>query len=109
MSDASYERQHLALHAAGYINGAGTTQVTFGCQMTRMNTGHYALLLDASSGVVSDQSFVMVTPKGANLDSTAVVNDVSNTQKDIYTFGLLGASQDQDVEIALYRSVSPGR
>ena len=51
MSDASYERQHLATHAAGFINAAGTTAINFGCQMTRIAEGHYGLMLDADNAV----------------------------------------------------------
>ena len=105
MAEASYERQLLALQAAGYINGAGTTQVTFGCQMTRMATGHYALLLDDNNGVVSDESYVFVTPKGTAAASVTV-NEVSNTRKDIYAWNMTGGALDTDIEVTMFKSVT---
>lgn len=105
MADASYERQHMALHAAGYINGAGTTIVSIGAQLTRIGAGHYALLLDANSGVTDDESFTLVQPKGT-VAASAVVQDLSNTEKRVRVFSAAGAATDTDVEIALYKSVT---
>lgn len=107
MAEASYERQHLALQAAGYINGAGTTAVTFGCQLTRIATGHYGLVLDANNGIVNDESYTFVQPKGTN-PRNAVVNDDSNILKSIrvYTTGSPTVLSDTDIEIQLYKTVT---
>lgn len=104
MSEASYERQHLATHAAGYINGAGTTVIAFGCRMTRLDTGHYGLILDANSGVVNDETFTQVQVKGTTL-LVHSVEDVSNLVKAIRVSD--GASlTDSDIEVILYKSVT---
>lgn len=105
MADASYDRQHMALHAAGYINGAGTTVLTLGCQMTRIAEGHYGLLLDASEGVVNDESFTMVQCKGTSI-AAPVVQDLSNTEKRIRVFDSGESIVDNDIEVALYKSVT---
>lgn len=106
MAEASYERQHLALHAAGAINAAGTSQVNFGCQLTRTGTGAYALLLGENDGLVNDESFTFVTIKSAaNVTSSATVDDESNRVKRIYVWNA-GVSTDEAIEVALYRSVT---
>ncbi len=105
MAEASYEREHIALHAAGYINGAGTTIVSIGAQLTRISAGHYAMLLDASQGVVDDETFTMVQAK-ATAARGPVVQDLSNTEKRIRVFDAGGAIQDTDIEIELYKSVT---
>lgn len=105
MSDAAYERQHLATQAAGFINAAGTTAISFGCQMTRFAAGHYGLLLDASSGVINDETFSQVQTKGTALRSITV-QDVSNVQKSIRTFDAAAVAADTDIEIILLKSVT---
>lgn len=105
MTVKSYDRQHLALFAAGYINAAGTTAVTFGCQMTRIATGHYGLILDADNGLVDDESFSFATVKNTDPRS-AVVEDVSNGVKAIRVFTLVPSAIDSDIEVALYRPVN---
>lgn len=105
MADASYERQHIALHAAGYINGAGTTVLSIGALLTRIGTGHYAMLLDASQGLVDDETFMMVQCKGTTA-AAPVVQDLSNTEKRVRTFDTGGAVANTDIEIELYRSVT---
>lgn len=105
MAEANYERQHLAIHAAGFINAAGTTRVTFGCQMTRIAAGQYGLTLDASSGVIDDETFTMVVAKGA-VARAPVVEDTSNFLKTIRTFDTAGALQDTDIEVSLFKSVT---
>ncbi len=111
MAEASYNRQHLATHAAGFINGAGTTQITFGCQMTRLSQGHYALLLGADVGLVDDDSFTQVTVKGDgtgdSIGANATVNDVSNVQKDIFVRSLSSLA-DLDIEVIVWKSVTQG-
>lgn len=105
MAEASYERQHLALHAAGYINADGTTAVAFGCQLTRIDTGHYGLLLDASDGVVDDESYTFVQCKGTT-HFNAVVNDDSNVLKSIRVHNAGASPADAEIEIALYKTVT---
>lgn len=107
MAEASYERQHLALHAAGSISGgSGSSQVTFGCEMTRISGGHYALLLDANSGLINDESFTFVTVKSPS-PRFAVVEDLSNTEKRIRVFDDTGSSATPDaIEVALFKSVT---
>ena len=105
MADNAYERQHLALQAAGYINALGTTQTTFGCTMTRTATGVYAMVLGSDDGVVNDESFTDVTIKGTN-PRTAVVDDTSNTLKTIRVFNPSFAAQDNEIEVILRKSVT---
>ncbi len=107
MSNASYERQHLATHAAGSINAAGTTAISFGCQMTRIAEGHYGLILDADNGVIDDETFTQVQIKGV-LASVASVVDTSNRVKTIRTFDAGGSVTGPDIgiEVILYKSVT---
>jgi hypothetical protein len=107
MADASYEKQHLALHAAGFINGAGTTQTTFGCQMTRLGLGSYAMLLDDSAGLVNDESFTFATVKGPIANpKNVVVQDTSNQVKTITVFDNAPSNVNGDIEVALFKSVT---
>lgn len=112
MSEASYERQHLAVHAAGYINGAGTTSVAFGCGMTRLSQGHFAVILDADSGLVDDDSFTQVTVKGDgtgdSISANATVNDVSNLRKDVYVRSVASLAVDLDIEVIVWKGVPQG-
>jgi len=105
MAEASYERQHLAMQAAGAINGAGTTITTFGCQLTRIGLGHYALILDGSNGVVANESFMKVQVKGT-VAAGAVVEHASSTIKNIRVFSSSTTSTDASLEIALWKSVT---
>lgn len=105
MAEASYERQHLAVHAAGFINAAGTTQITFGCLMTKLNTGHYGLLLDVNSGLIDDESFTFPQTKGAAV-LLPVVEDVSNRDKRIRVFDQAGSFVDSDIEVKVFKSVT---
>jgi hypothetical protein len=105
MSLASYERQHLAMHAAGYISANGASAAGFGCQLTRLAVGHYGLLLDASDGLVADESFCKVQVKGTSA-AGAIVEDFSNTEKRIRVHGANGSLSDKDIEIALWKSVT---
>lgn len=108
MADASYERQHLALQAAGAINAAGTSQVTFGCQMTKFaGTGHFGMVLDANSGVINDESFTFVTMKSSTA-AFATVEDISNTDKRIHVFDDAGGSVEpsEGIEVILFKSVT---
>lgn len=106
MADASYDRQHLAVHAAGFINGAGTTQVVFGCSLTRISAGHFGLLLSSVAGVVDDESYTLVQTKGAE-SALPAVDDVSSTEKRIRIFdGITGGMVDADFEIKLFKSVA---
>lgn len=105
MADNSYERQHIALQAAGYINGAGTTQLTFGCTMTRVSVGVYAMVLDASAGIVDNESFGTVTVKGTS-PLSAVLQDTSNVVKTARVFNGSDVATDNDIEIILRKSVT---
>lgn len=105
MADASYNRQHLATHAAGFINAAGSTYFGFGCQMTQLATGSYAMILDPSAGVVDDDSFLQVQVKGTAARAFAV-DDISDVVKNILTFDAAGAAANTDVEVALFKSVT---
>lgn len=105
MTLASYERQHLAMQAAGFISADGSNAVGFGCQMTRLSVGHYGLLLDASEGVVADESFSKVQVKGATA-AGAIVQDLSNTEKRIRVYNAAQSLSDKDIEIALWKSVT---
>lgn len=107
MADASYERQHIATHAAGYINAAGSTALAFGCLLTRIGTGHYGLLLDVSAGLVNDEGFTLVQPKESATDlRSALVQDLSDVEKRVRVFNDLGATVDTDIEVILYKTVT---
>jgi hypothetical protein len=106
MSYASYERQMLATYAAGYINGAGTTIVTYGCSLKRTATGVVEVTFGASDGLVNDESWTSVQVKGAsNAAAYAIVEDTSNVKKTVFVFR--GTEPvDADLEIELRRSVT---
>lgn len=115
MTYASYERQHLALYAAGFINAAGTTRIGFGCELTRVMTGVYAAVFGADSGLVNDESFSNVQIKsaiGASGSPIAVtsVEDTSNLVKTIFVTERLNATvfqaAERDLEVQIYRSVT---
>ena len=106
MADASYQRQHLVLHAAGFIAGDGATQTTFGCQMTRIGTGDYALLLDPSSGLIENEAFMLVTPKTALTSSARLRTNNTNFVKGFITQQPGGAAIDCSVEVAVFKSVT---
>jgi hypothetical protein len=106
MAEASYDKQFLAVQAAGFISADGATQFGFGCNMTRVGTGDYALVLDASAGVVDDDSFLQIQVKGGNLPRVATANDISNTVKQILTFNDADIATDTEIEVALFKSVS---
>lgn len=113
MAYASYERQILATYAAGYISGDGNTRIAFGCEMTRVGTGVYALVLGSDAGLVNDETFTFVTTKQAlgssGLPSCAVtVEDTSNLVKTIYVTSV-GSSPtviNRDIEVEIRRSVT---
>lgn len=108
MTVKSYDRQHLALWASGYMNGAGTTSVVFGCSLTRIGTGHYGLILDSDNELVDDQTFVHVTPKNTSMRRTATVNDNSDSVKRINIWSATPTAVDNAFEVALYRPVNSG-
>lgn len=101
----SYERQHLAVFAAGYINAAGTTRINFGCQMTHVTTGHYALILDDSDNLIDDESFTLVTVKNT-LPRFATVLDATPGIKRIFVRDEAATLTDSDIEVGLFRSVT---
>ena len=120
MTYASYERQHLAMYAAGFINGAGTTIQAFGCGLTRVATGVYAATFTADNGLVNDESYTFVTaktplPSGAP-KALITVEDTSNLVKTIFvesftritesTFLSRPANNEFDLEVAIYRTVT---
>lgn len=104
MSEASYDRQHLAVHAAGFISANGATATTFGCTMTRLAEGQYAMVLDSNSGVVNDESFTEAIVKGVDAAAT-VVEDTSDTVKTINVFSG-GSNADGAVEVILFKTVT---
>lgn len=109
MAEASYERQHIALHAAGFISGDGATTTTFGCTMTRVGTGTYAMVLDISNGVVSDETFLQVMPKinpAIEEPRNAVGVDTSNLVKTVVLRNRLNSLADAAIEVALFKSVT---
>lgn len=133
MGYASYERQQLALYAAGHIFGDGSSPAAFGCGLTRIGVGIYAVVLGNDDGLVDGESYVFVTAKfaagqtgllpGISPPDTRqpifppTVEDTSNTIKTIFTYGLtlsvagvtFGAADlpaGGGLEIALYRSVT---
>jgi len=108
MATSSYNRQHLAVFAAGHISGDGNTSQAFGCSLTRIDTGHYGLILGADVGLVNDESFTRVQVKGTSNNVAAVV-DTSNTLKTIHVIDDGGATPaDADIEVAVFRSIVMG-
>jgi hypothetical protein len=121
MAYASYERQLLSLFAAGFISGDGTTNAAFGCGLTRLATGVYAVVFGADAGLVAAESYVDVAVKsngpgvGATGSPFALVSveDTSNTVKTIFAQGVsFGAGAvtiapaNVSLEVAVYRSVT---
>jgi hypothetical protein len=108
MADASYDVQHLALHAAGWINATGASTTIFGCQMTRSSTGTYVMILDADNGVVDNESFIAVTPKNPSPGAarTVVATDTSNVLKTITVFDNNGSVADAGIEVILWKTVT---
>lgn len=105
MTVRSYQRQHLSLFAAGFINASGSTVVTFGCQLTWLATGQYGLILDANSGLVNNETFTFVTPKASEA-RYPVVDDTSNTLKTIRVFSSVPSQIDTGIEVELYRTTN---
>jgi hypothetical protein len=118
MAYASYERQLLSLFAAGFISGDGLTNAAFGCGLTRVATGVYAVVFGADSGLVAAESYVDVATKGVVGSSGApfalvTSEDTSNTVKTIFVNGISFAAAgvtivpaNVSLEIAVYRSVT---
>lgn len=108
MTFASYERQHLSVYAAGFISASGSVKQGFGCQMTRIGTGVYGVVFGADDGLVNNQSFTFVTPKGSSssVATSAIVQDTSNTVKTIFLFGGTTVLVDADIEVAVFRTVT---
>jgi hypothetical protein len=119
MSYASYERQHLALYAAGFLRGEdGGTRVSFGCELTRIATGIYGIIFGNDAGLIEEESYTQVTVKsrvGASGAPKVIlsVEDTSNTVKTIFASGITVASAaltmlpvNTDLEIAVYRTVT---
>lgn len=105
MTIANYNRQHLAVVAAGHINADGSTVQSFGCSLTRLDAGHYGLLLNDDSGIVDDETFLRVSVKGSAARTYSVI-DVSNVRKDIFTFDSGLSPTSTAIEVALFRSVT---
>lgn len=107
MTIRSYDRQHLALWAAGWMNAAGTTQVTFGCELTRIGAGEYGLVLDDDHRLVDDETFTFVTAKASGTDARSPqVVDTSNRLKTIHMFSAVPSAIDTEFEVVLYRPVN---
>jgi hypothetical protein len=105
MARRSYQLQHLAAFAAGTINAAGTTTVTFGCSMTRISTGNYGLILPSDANLQDRQTWTFVSIKGTAPRFKNVV-DTTNALKTIQTFDGTGSAADADIEVTLYREVT---
>jgi hypothetical protein len=107
MADEAYERQHLVLQAAGFISADGSTATAFGCSMTRVATGVYAMVLPDDAGVVAAESFMAVMPKGPLIVYAAgAVQDTSPTVKTVSIFDFAGSLANADVEIILRKTVT---
>ncbi len=107
MTRKSYQRQHLALWAAGFINAAGTTAIAFGAEMTRVAVGHYGLLLTNNNDLADiPETFSLVQAKQSTEARWAVVNDDTAPFKSIRVFNESVAA-DADIEIKVFRSVLP--
>ena len=107
MTVRAYQRQHLALFAAGYINSAGTTSIGIGCSLTRISAGVYGLILPSDAGLQDRQTFSLVTVKGTAA-RYKTVTDTSNVVKTISTFNETPTPTDTDIEVAVFRSVEAG-
>ena len=105
MSASTYNRQHLAVQAAGSINAAGTTSVAFGCTMTRSGVGEYSIILDDNSGVVDDDSFTLAQTEDSDL-LYAMVEDVSNVVKTIHVLDDTATSKDAAVEVKVFKRIA---
>ena len=109
MTVRAYQRQHLAIVAAGNINGAGTTSIGIGCGMTRIGTGQYGLVLPDDYGIQDNRTFSMASVKGTSAAArSAVVEDTSDTLKTIRVFNNSANAADNDIEVMLFRSVESG-
>ena len=118
MTYASYNRQHLALYAAGYISGDGNTSIGIGAGITRVGTGVYAVVFGADDGLVDDQSFTIANVKSAvgtsgSPKALITVEDTSNLIKTLFVQGLTSLAAgtlilqniNADLEIKVFRSV----
>jgi len=107
MTIASYERQHLSAYAAGYIAADGSGGQGFGCSITKLGTGIFALLFGADSGLVDNNSMTFVSLKGTSASEplSHVVEDTSNTVKTIYVKNL-SVFADAALEVAVFRTLA---
>jgi len=110
MTFASYERQHLSVYAAGFISADGSTKQGFGCTLTHVATGVYAVVFGADDGLVDGDSYTMVTPKGTSstVSLSTVVEDTSNNVKTIFVNSGGDTPTDAGLEIAVFRTVTRG-
>lgn len=108
MTVKSYERQHLAAFAAGSMNAAGTTQVTFGCALTRTDVGLYDVILPVDAGLEDRQTFMFVTIKADVGPLYQGVADTDLRTKRIFIHDSSGSTVDNDFEVVLFRTVNPG-
>lgn len=109
MTMASYERQHLSAYAAGYISsGATPSSQGFGCGLTRLATGIYAILFGADDGLVNNDSLTFVSVKGtsATVPLTVTVEDTSNTVKTIFVKDAAAVLTNSALEVAVFRTVT---
>ncbi len=110
---ANYDTQLLALVAAAAINADGTTAITYGCAITRTNTGLYTLVLPTGMGIIDEQSFTRITPKAsvtnpAQPPVVVVASDLSdNLTKQISCFLNSDATlADCGLEIVVQRTAT---
>jgi hypothetical protein len=104
MAARNYQRQQLAAYAAGYINGSGASRYGFGCAMTRLGVGMYAMILPTGAALQNRKTFSFVAVKG----TTALVgnpNDNSDFVKEVDLTDINGDFADGEFEIVLYSAV----
>jgi hypothetical protein len=102
---ADYSSQILALSAAASIHADGSTPVTYGCSITRIATGSYALILPTGEGLIDEQSFTTATPKAA-LVALNVSDDANGYFKYINSVSLSDGTTATDaaIEVIVHRA-----
>jgi hypothetical protein len=105
MAEATYEKQFLACYAAGFISADGATVLAYGCALTRIATGFFALILEVGAGLPDDESYTLVTPKAAT-PVLPIVEDFSDNVKRIRIFNIFGTFTPSDIEVQLYKTVT---
>lgn len=107
MTIRAYQRQHLAAFAAGYIERNGATRIGIGCDLTRVSSGTYDVILPPEAGLIDRECFMFVTVKGSDTRIYAV-SDINNFTKRVSLLNHQEGPEpeDSDIEVTLFRSVS---